>query len=74
MSMAAASDLLLNKDGADLNYINRMAAIAERKANEPVMVPAPGQGATEQRFSQAKQRRNPSIQSSNERQPEAYSG
>ena len=43
MSMAAASDLLLNKDGADLNYINRMAAIAERKANEPVMVPAPGQ-------------------------------
>ena len=48
MSMAAASDLLLNKDGADLNYINRMAAIAERKANEPVLVPAPGQGQAPQ--------------------------
>ena len=69
MSMAAASDLLLNKDGADLNYINRMAAIAERKANEPVMVPAPGQAPQNEKFSQAKQRRNPGIQSGNERQP-----
>lgn len=55
MSMAAASDLLLNKDGADLNYINRMAAIAERKANEPVMIPAPGQGQAPQSGGSARQ-------------------
>lgn len=55
MSMAAASDLLLNKDGADLNYINRMAAIAERKANEPVMIPAPGQGQAPQNGGSARQ-------------------
>lgn len=55
MSMAAASDLLLNKDGADLNYINRMAAIAERKANEPVMIPAPGQGQAPQNGGLARQ-------------------
>ncbi len=55
MSMAAASDLLLNKDGADLNYINRMAAITERKANEPVMIPAPGQGQAPQNGGLARQ-------------------
>ena len=55
MSMAAASDLLLNKGGADLNYINRMAAIAERKANEPVMIPAPGQGQAPQNGGSARQ-------------------
>ena len=34
MNLAAASDLLLNKTGADLNYINRMAEFdAKKKLN-----------------------------------------
>ena len=34
MNLAAASDLLLNKAGADLNYINRMAEFdAKKKLN-----------------------------------------
>lgn len=31
MNLAAASDLLLNKAGADLNYINRMAEFDAKK-------------------------------------------
>ena len=34
MNLAAASDLLLNKTGADLNYINRMAAFEAKKKLE----------------------------------------
>ncbi len=34
MNLAAASDLLLNKTGADLNYINRMAEFDAKKKTE----------------------------------------
>lgn len=36
MNLAAASDLLLNKTGADLNYINRMAEFDAKKKTESV--------------------------------------
>ena len=36
MNLAAASDLLLNKTGADLNYINRMAEFDAKKKIESV--------------------------------------
>lgn len=36
MNLAAASDLLLNKAGADLNYINRMAEFDAEKKTESV--------------------------------------
>lgn len=36
MNLAAASDLLLNKTGADLNYINRMADFDAKKKTESV--------------------------------------
>lgn len=36
MNLAAASDLLLNKAGADLNYINRMAEFDAKKKTESV--------------------------------------
>ena len=38
MNLAAASDLLLNKTGADLNYINRMAEFDAKKKTEETSV------------------------------------
>ena len=42
VNIACASDLLLNKEGADTRYIEQMALYQEKKATQGVLNPVPG--------------------------------